>query len=44
MGETLASTAEDFITYHSQALQGNFFRHRETLQEFRRILTLCDAF
>jgi len=40
--ETLASTAEDFVTYYSQALQGRFFRHRETLQEFRRILTLCD--
>jgi beta-lactamase class A len=40
--ETLASTAEDFITYYSQALQGNFFQHGETLQEFRRILTLCD--
>jgi len=40
--ETLASTAEDFVTYYSQALQGNFFQHGETLQEFRRILTLCD--
>jgi beta-lactamase class A len=40
--ETLASTAEDFITYYSQALHGRFFQHGETLQEFRRILTLCD--
>lgn len=40
--ETLASTAEDFVTYYSQALQGRFFQHRETLQEFRRIHTLCD--
>jgi beta-lactamase class A len=40
--ETLASTAEDFVTYYSQALQGAFFQHGETLQEFRRILTLCD--
>jgi beta-lactamase class A len=40
--ETLASTAEDFVTYYSQALQGVFFQHGETLQEFRRILTLCD--
>ena len=40
--ETLASTAEDFVAYYSQALQGHFFQHRETLQEFRRILTLCD--
>ena len=40
--ETLASTAEDFVTYYSQALQGGFFQHGATLQEFRRILTLCD--
>jgi beta-lactamase class A len=40
--ETLASTAEDFVTYYSQALPGRFFQHSETLQEFRRILTLCD--
>ena len=40
--ETLASTAEDFVKYYSQALQGNFFQHGETLQEFRRMLTLCD--
>ena len=40
--ETLASTAEDFVTYYAQALQGDFFQHGETLQEFRRILTLCD--
>ena len=40
--QTLASTAQDFVTYYSQALQGRFFRHGETLQEFRRILTLCD--
>jgi len=40
--QTLASSAQDFVTYYSQALQGSFFRHGETLQEFRRILTLCD--
>ena len=40
--ETLGSTAEDFVTYYSQALQGSFFQHGETLQELRRILTLCD--
>jgi beta-lactamase class A len=27
---------------YSRALLGEFFTHRETLQEFRRILTLCD--
>jgi beta-lactamase class A len=40
--ETLASSADDFVSYYSRALRGKFFRHRETLQEFRRILTLCD--
>ena len=40
--ETLASSADDLVSYYSRALQGAFFRHTETLNEFRRILTLCD--
>jgi beta-lactamase class A len=40
--ETFASSADDLVSYYSRALQGEFFRHAETLQEFRRILTLCD--
>lgn len=40
--ETLASSANDFVSYYSLALQGAFFEHPETLNEFRRILTLCD--
>ncbi len=40
--ETLASSADDFVTFYSQALVGAFFQHSETLNEFRRILTLCD--
>jgi beta-lactamase class A len=40
--ETLASSAADFVSYYSRALQGELFQHRETLDEFRRILTLCD--
>lgn len=40
--ETLASSADDLISFFSRALQGKFFRHRETLQEFRRILSLGD--
>lgn len=40
--QTLASSADDLVSYYSRALQGKFFRHRETLDEFRRILTLCD--
>jgi beta-lactamase class A len=40
--QTLASSADDLVSYYSRALQGAFFRHPETLNEFRRILTLCD--
>ena len=40
--ETLASSASDLVSYYSRALEGRFFRHRETLQEYRRILSLCD--
>jgi beta-lactamase class A len=40
--QTLASSAEDLVSYYSRALQGAFFTHRETLNEFRRVLTLCD--
>lgn len=40
--ETLASSADDFVSYYSRALQGEFFQHAATLNEFRRILTLCD--
>jgi len=40
--QTLASSADDLVSYYVRALQGELFRHRETLQEFRRLLTLCD--
>ena len=40
--QTLASSADDLVSYYSRALQGAFFRHRQTLNEFRRVLTLCD--
>lgn len=41
--ETMASSADDFISYYSRALQGEFFKNKETLQEFRRILAMSDA-
>lgn len=41
--ETLASSADDLVSYYSRALQGQFFQHKETLNEFRRILSLGDA-
>lgn len=40
--QTLASSADDFVSYYSRALQGAFFSHPQTLTEFRRVLTLCD--
>lgn len=40
--ETLASSTDDFVSYYSQALSGALFEHAQTLNEFRRILTLCD--
>ena len=40
--QTFASSADDFVSYYSLALQGAFFDRGETLNEFRRILTLCD--
>ncbi len=40
--QSLASSAGDFVSYYARALQGEFFAHAETLQEFRRILGLCD--
>lgn len=38
--QTLASSADDLVSYYSRALQGAFFTHAETLNEFRRVLTL----
>jgi beta-lactamase class A len=40
--ETLASSPEDLVSFLSRALQGDFFSHRETLFQFRRILLLGD--
>ena len=40
--ETLASSANDLVSFYSQALQGVFFENPQTLDEFRRILLLGD--
>jgi beta-lactamase class A len=40
---TMASTADDLVSYYARALQGEFFRDPATLTEFRRILSLGDA-
>jgi beta-lactamase class A len=41
--ETFASSADDLVSFYSRALQGAFFEHKETLNEFRRILALGDV-
>ncbi len=41
--ETLASSADDFVSFYSRALHGGFFKRPETLNEFRRILSLGDV-
>jgi beta-lactamase class A len=40
---TMASTTEDLVSYYSRALLGNFFTHPQTVEEYRRILSLGDA-
>jgi Beta-lactamase class A len=40
---SMKSSAYDMVGYYSWALQGHFFQHPETLNEFRRILSLGDA-
>jgi beta-lactamase class A len=41
--ETLASSANDLVSFYSRALQGRFFKNPETLNEFRRIHTLDEV-
>ena len=41
--QTLASSADDFVSYYSRALQGEFFHNKETLNTFRQILSIGDA-
>ncbi|MEP7037587.1 MAG: serine hydrolase [Acidobacteriota bacterium] len=41
--QTMASTADDFVSFYSRALQGEFFNNPATLTEFRRILTMPDT-
>lgn len=41
--QSLAASADDFVSYYSRALRGGFFRHPETLAQFREILSIGDA-
>jgi len=41
--QTMTSTPDDFVSFYSRALQGDFFHHPETLAIFRAILRIADA-
>ena len=41
--QTLASSADDLVGFYSKALQGKYFQHEETLNEYRAILWLGDV-
>jgi beta-lactamase class A len=41
--QTMASSADDFVSYYSRALQGEFFKNPATLDAFRQILTIADT-
>lgn len=41
--QTLASSADDMVSYYSRALQGGFFQHKETLSQFLEVLSIGDV-
>jgi beta-lactamase class A len=41
--QTMASSADDLVSYYSRAVHGKFFSHSQTLNEFRRILAIGGA-
>ncbi len=41
--QTMASSADDMVSYYQRALRGAFFQRPETLTEFKRILAMADA-
>ena len=41
--QTMASTAEDMVSWYRQALAGAFFQKPGTLVEFKRIQAMADA-
>ncbi len=40
--QTLASSADDLVSYYQRALQGEFFENDQTLNEYRAILSIGD--
>ena len=41
--QTLASSADDLVSYYQRALQGEFFENDQTLNEYRAILSIGDV-
>lgn len=41
--ETLASSADDLVSFYARSIQGEFFRNPETLQQYRNVLRLGDV-
>jgi len=41
--ESMACSADDFVSYYSRALQGEFFKNPQTLSHFRQVLSTGDA-
>ena len=41
--ETLASSADDLVTFYTKALSGGYFRDAATLRQFRNLLSLGDV-
>ena len=41
--QTMASSPDDFVSFYSRSLQGQFFRNAATLNEYRAILSRADA-
>jgi beta-lactamase class A len=41
--QTMTSSPEDMVSYYSRSLQGEFFKNKETLGEFKRILSIGDV-
>ena len=41
--ETMASSAANMVAFYATALQPGFFKNPETIEEFRRILSLADG-
>lgn len=41
--ETMVCSPHDFVSFYARALQGEFFKHTDTLETFRAILSRADA-